>query len=80
MANNEALFIDVFSSDYSTGDAGDTLTVGQLIRLLNGMDKDLPVYIRETIHRYYVYSGITEDALCCEEDKSNDDDDEDEEE
>lgn len=80
MANNEALFIDVFVSDYCTSDAGDTLTVGQLIRLLKVFDKDTPVYIRETVHNYCAYGAVTEDMLSLEEDESNDDDDEDEDE
>lgn len=62
----KALFINGNRDGYSPDQCGRTLTVGELIELLQDMDEDRPVYLRND--KGYTYGSITEYDIYPEED------------
>jgi len=62
----KALFIEGKRNGYATEQCGKTLTVGELIELLQEFDEDRPVYLRND--NGYTYGSITERDISCEED------------
>ena len=54
----EALFIEGKRNGYSTNQCGRTLTVGELISILEGYDEDTPIYLRND--GGYTYGSIEE--------------------
>lgn len=77
----KALFIDGKRNGYGIDQCGRTLTVGELIALLEEYDDDRPVYLRND--NGYTYGSITErDITPAEEfeDEEDEDDEDDEDE
>lgn len=62
----KALFIEGNRNGYSTEQCGRTLTVGELISILENYDEDRPVFLRND--NGYTYGRIREDDLNVEED------------
>lgn len=57
----EKLFIEARRQGYSTSQVGETLTVKDLIRILNRYEDETPVYISND--GGYTYGAITEDEI-----------------
>ena len=76
MKNN--LILNTKRQGYGTEQCGETLTVGEIIELLQNYDEDMKVYFGNDYHGsyWYTYGSITEDDFCFESDKSNDEEDE----
>ena len=74
MKNN--LILNTKRQGYGTDQGGETLTVGELIELLQDYDEDMKVYFGNDYRGsyWYTYGSITEDDLCFESDESDDDD------
>ena len=53
----EALYIETKRNGYGPDQCGKTLTVGELIAILEGYDEDCPVYLRND--NGYTYGSIT---------------------
>ena len=65
----EMLFIDGRRNGYSPSQCGGTMTVGELIEMLEGYDEDMPVYLKND--EGYTYGNITWSSFeegCEEED------------
>ena len=62
MAQQKHLIINAERQGYSVDQIDRTMTVGELIRLLEDYDDDMPVYLGHDRQRYgwYTYGGITE--------------------
>lgn len=54
----EAIYIDGKRNGYGPEQCGKTLTVGELIEILEQFDEDSPVYLRND--NGYTYGSITE--------------------
>lgn len=67
-----AIYIEGKRNGYGPDQCGMTLTVGELIEILEQFDYDRPVYLRND--NGYTYGGITEGRF--EEDYGEDDSDE----
>lgn len=76
MKNN--LILNTKRQGYGTDQCGETLTVGELIELLQYYDEDMKVYFGNDCRGsyWYTYGSITEDDLCFESDESDDEEDE----
>lgn len=76
MKNN--LILNTKRQGYGTDQCGETLTVGELIELLQDYDEDMKVYFGNDFRGdyWYTYGSITEDDLCFEADESDDEEDE----
>ena len=61
----KALFIDGKRNGYSPEQCGLTLTVGELIEVLQQYDEDRPVYLRND--NGYTYGSITGYDINCSE-------------
>ena len=61
----EAVFIDVARETYSPREATRTLTVGQLIEILEEFDQDSPVIVRHD--NGYTYGTLAVTDLSCED-------------
>ena len=61
----ERLIIDTTREGYSIDQIRHTMTVGELIALLEDYDEDTPVYLG--FDDRYTYGGITEDRFSHEE-------------
>ena len=61
-----ALFINGKRNGYEPAQCGRTLTVGELIELLQEFDEERPVYLYND--NGYTYGSITETDLALEED------------
>lgn len=74
----ENLILNTKREGYETGQCGETLTVGELIELLQNYDEDMKVYVGNDYRGsyWYTYGTITEDDFYFEADESNDEDDE----
>ena len=74
----ENLILSTKREGYGTDQCGETLTVGELIELLQNYDEDMKVYFGNDFRGYYwyTYGSITEDDLCFESDESDDEEDE----
>lgn len=57
----EELFINGTRNGYSTNQCGKTLTVGELIEILQGYDEDTPIYLRND--NGYTYGSIAENDI-----------------
>ncbi len=66
----KALFIDGKRNGYSPDQCGKTLTVGELIELLQEFDEDRPVYLRND--NGYTYGSITDYDINNSEDIEED--------
>ena len=53
----DMLFIDGRRNGYSPAQCGGTMTVGELIEMLQGYDEDMPVYLKND--EGYTYGNIT---------------------
>ena len=70
------LIIDARREGYGTDQIRKTMTVGDLIDMLDQYDEDTPVYIGNDTKSYgwYTYGGITEDCFNeIEENKEGED-------
>ncbi len=69
-----AVVINARREGYGIDQIERTLTVGQLIDILNGYDEDTPVMVGNdpTSYGYYTYGGIRECDI-AEEEESEDD-------
>ena len=76
MKNN--LILNTKRQGYGTDQCGETLTVGEIIELLQNYDEDMKVYFGNDYHGsyWYTYGSITEDDFCFESDESDDEEDE----
>ena len=62
----EAIYIEGKRNGYNLEQCGKTLTVGELIEILEQFDEDMPVYLRND--NGYTYGSITErDVFSAEE-------------
>lgn len=61
----KALYIEGNRNGYNIDQCGRTLTVGELIELLEQFDSDSPIYLRND--GGYTYGSITEEDLGEEE-------------
>ena len=70
------LIIEARRDGYAIDQIRRTMTVGELMAMLEQFDEDTPVYLGHDPQRYgyYTYGGITEDCF-----NENEDEDEDEE-
>lgn len=55
------LFINGKRNGYSTEQCGKTLTAGELIEILQDLDEDTPIYIKND--NGYTYGSITSDDI-----------------
>lgn len=62
----KALFIDSKRNGYAPEQCGVTLTVGELIKMLEEFDEDRPVYVRND--NGYTYGSVTAYDIGTEED------------
>ena len=62
----KSLFIETNRTGYGPDQCGRTMTVGELIRLLEEFDDDTPVYLRND--NGYTYGHIREEAFMLDED------------
>lgn len=76
MKNN--LILNTKREGYETDQCGETLTVGELIELLQNYDEDMKVYFGNDYRGsyWYSYGSITEDDFCFESEESDDEEDE----
>ena len=76
MKNN--LILNTKRQGYGTDQCGETLTVGELIELLQNYDEDMKVYFGNDYRGsyWYTYGSITEDDFCFESDESDNEEDE----
>ena len=75
----ENLILNTKREGYGTDQCGTTLTVGELIELLQDYDEDMKVYFGNDYRGsyWYTYGSITEDDFYLEaEDNEEEDDDE----
>ncbi len=74
----ENLILNTKREGYGTDQCGETLTVGELIELLQNYDEDMKVYFGNDYRDsyWYTYGSITEDDFYFEADESDDEDDE----
>lgn len=74
----EHLILSTKREGYGTDQCGETLTVGELIELLQDYDEDMKVYLGNDYRGsyWYTYGSITEDDFYCESDEPDDEDDE----
>lgn len=75
----ENLILNTKREGYGTDQCGTTLTVGELIELLQDYDEDMKVYLGNDYRGsyWYTYGSITEDDFYLEaEDNEEEDDDE----
>ena len=63
----KALFINGKRNGYDTKQCGRTLTVGELIEILQEYDEESPVYLRND--NGYTYGSITENDFTDEDDE-----------
>lgn len=73
----KALFIEGKRNGYGIDQCGRTLTVRELIEILDGFDEDRPVYLRND--NGYTYGSITEWDINTAEGLGYEQDEEDEE-
>lgn len=74
----ERLFIEGRRNGYTPNQCGTTMTVGELIELLQDYDEDMPVYINND--EGYTYGNITWSSFEVNDDEFDDDEEPDEEE
>ena len=76
MKNN--LILNTKRQGYGTDQCGETLTVGELIELLQDYDEDMKVYFGNDYRGsyWYTYGSITEDDFYLEAEDNKEDDDE----
>ena len=62
----EYLILNTNRDGYECNQCGETLTVGELIELLQDYDEDTKIYFGNDNHGsyWYTYGSITEDDLC----------------
>ena len=70
----KALYIEGKRNGYGIDQCGRTLTVGELIELLEQFDSDRPIYLRND--NGYTYGSITEEDINTAEDLGEEDEDE----
>lgn len=64
------LFINGKRNGYDTEQCGHTLTVGELIEILQGFDEDMEIFLRND--NGYTYGSITENDIYEEESEDED--------
>lgn len=71
----ERLILNTKREGYGCDQCPDTLTVGELIELLEGYDEDTPVYFGNDYRGgyWYTYGSINEDDLSIRDDDEDDD-------
>lgn len=74
----KALFIDAKRMGYCPRQCGKTLTVGELISILEDFEEDRPVYLRHD--EGYTYGSIEQYDISMQEELEDDEETEDEEE
>lgn len=76
MKNN--LILNTKRQGYGTDQCGTTLTVGELIELLQDYDEDMKVYFGNDYRGsyWYTYGSITEDDFYLEAEDNEEEDDE----
>ena len=74
---NSVLFINGKRNGYSPKQCGKTLTVGELIEILQGYDEDMKVYLEND--NGYTYGSITDYDVYEDEEEEEEWEDEDEE-
>lgn len=74
----ENLILNTKREGYGTDQCGATLTVGELIELLQDYDEDMKVYFGNDYRGsyWYTYGSITEDNFYLEAEDNKEDDDE----
>ena len=74
----EKLILQTKREGYGTDQCRETLTVGELIELLQDYDEDMKVYFGNDYRGsyWYTYGSITEDDFYFECDESDDEEDE----
>ncbi len=74
----ENLILNTKREGYGTDQCGTTLTVGELIELLQDYDEDMKVYFGNDYRGsyWYTYGSITEDDFYLEAEDNKEDDDE----
>ena len=74
----ENLILNTKREGYGTDQCGTTLTVGELIELLQDYDEDMKVYFGNDYRGtyWYTYGSITEDDFYLESEESNNEEDE----
>lgn len=74
----ENLILNTRREGYATNQCHETLTVGELIELLQNYDEDMKIYFGNDYRGsyWYTYGSITEDDFYFEADESDDEDDE----
>ena len=75
---NNVLFINGKRNGYSPEQCGRTLTVGELIDILQGYDEDMKVYLEND--NGYTYGSITDYDIYEDDDDEEEWEDEDEDE
>lgn len=68
----EALYIEGKRNGYGLDQCGRTLTVGELIEILEEFDSDRPIYLRND--NGYTYGSITEQDINTAEDIDGEED------
>lgn len=60
------IIINARRDGYGTDQIRHTITVGELMDLLNEFDEDTPIYIGNdpTSYGWYTYGGISESDIC----------------
>ena len=74
----ENLILNTKREGYGTDQCGTTLTVGELIELLQDYDEDMKVYFGNDYRGsyWYTYGSITEDDFYLEAEDNKEEDDE----
>ena len=74
----ENLILNTKRQGYGTDQCGTTLTVGELIELLQDYDEDMKIYFGNDYRGsyWYTYGSITEDDFYLESEDNKEDDDE----
>lgn len=77
----ENLILNTKREGYETDQCGTTLTVGELIELLQDYDEDMKIYFGNDYRGsyWYTYGSITEDDIYFELDESNEEEKDDDE-
>lgn len=75
----EHLILNTKREGYGVDQCGDTLTVGELIELLQYYNEDMKIYFGNDYHGsyWYTYGSITDEDIYFRPDESNEEEDDD---